>query len=52
MLHVVPQHELLGIRIEIHLLVHPVGYRMPVQVILEPVRSYVRGTISGSRPCR
>jgi len=25
---------------------------MPVQMMLEPVRSYVSGTISGSSPCR
>ena len=25
---------------------------MPVQVMLEPVRSYVSGTISGTSPCR
>jgi hypothetical protein len=31
---------------------HPVGHRMPVQVMLEPVRSYVSGTISGTIPCR
>ncbi len=31
MLHVIPQHELLEVRMEVHLLVHPVGNRMPVQ---------------------
>ena len=51
-LHVIPQHQLLGIRVQVHLLVHPVGNRMPVEVMLEPVRSYVRGTIGGSSPCR
>jgi len=51
-LHMIPQHELLGIGMEVDLLVHPVGNRMPVQVMLEPVRSYVRGTISGTSPWR
>ena len=45
---VMAQHQLLGARVEVDLLVHPVGHRMPVQVMLEPVRSYVSGTISGS----
>ena len=36
-LHVVPQHQLLRLRMQIHLLVHPVGYRIAVQVVLEPV---------------
>jgi hypothetical protein len=57
---VIAQHEFLGIGLQIHLLVyprcarhrHPVGHRMPVQVVLEPVRSYVSGTLSGSSPCR
>ena len=35
---------------EVGLLVDPVRHRVAVQVVLEPVRSYVRGTISGSRP--
>jgi hypothetical protein len=51
-LHVIPQHQLLGIRMQIHLLVHPLGNRIAVQVMLEPVRSYVSGTISGTSPCR
>ena len=51
-LHVIPQHQLLGIRMQVHLLVHPVGNRMPVEMMLEPVRSYVSGTISGTVPCR
>ena len=34
-LHVVPQHQLLGVGMQIHLLVHPVGYRLAVQVMLE-----------------
>jgi hypothetical protein len=45
---------------QVHLLVypryarhrHPVGNRIPVQMMLEPVRSYVRGTIGGTNPCR
>jgi len=48
----IPQHQLLGVRMQIHLLVHPVGNRMPAQVMLEPVRSYVSGTISGTSPWR
>ena len=51
-LHVIPQHEFLGIRMQVDLLVHPIGHRIAVQVILEPVRSYVSGTISGTIPCR
>ena len=34
-LHVIPQHELLGIRMQVHLLVHPVGHRVAVQVMLQ-----------------
>jgi hypothetical protein len=48
----IPQHQLLGVGMQINLLVHPVGNRVPVQVMLEPVRSYVSGTISGTIPCR
>jgi hypothetical protein len=47
-LHVIAQHQLLGIGMEVHLLVHPVGHRVAVQVMLELVRSYV----SGTKPCR
>jgi hypothetical protein len=58
--HVIPQHQLFGIRMEVHLLVHPrcarhrrpLGHRIAVQVMLQPVRSYVSGTISGSSLCR
>jgi hypothetical protein len=31
---------------------HPIGNQMPVRVALEPVRSYVSGTISGTNPYR
>jgi hypothetical protein len=31
---------------------HPGGHRVAVQVVLEPVRSYVSGTISGTIPWR
>jgi len=31
---------------------YPVGYRMSVQVVLEQVRSYGRGTTSGTSPWR
>jgi hypothetical protein len=34
-LHVVPQHEFLGIRMEIDLLVHPLRHRVAVQVMLQ-----------------
>jgi hypothetical protein len=51
-LHVIPQHQLHGIRMQIHLLVHPIGHRVAAQVVLEPVCSYVSGTISGTSPCR
>jgi hypothetical protein len=30
-LHMIPQHQLLGIRMQVHLLVHPVGHRIAVQ---------------------
>ena len=46
------QHQLLGIQMKVHLLVHPVGHWIAVQMMLEPVRSYVSGTISGTIPCR
>jgi hypothetical protein len=29
-LHVVAQHELLGVWMQVHLLVHPLGHRVPV----------------------
>jgi hypothetical protein len=32
---VIPQHQLLGMRMEVDLLVHPLGNRMPVQMMLE-----------------
>jgi hypothetical protein len=31
----IPQHELLGVGMQVHLLVHPVGYRVAVQVVLK-----------------
>ncbi len=40
-----------GVRMKIDLRVHPVEHRVAVQVMLEPVRSYVSGTISGTGPC-
>ena len=36
-------------RIRIRLLVHPLWDRVAIQVVLEPMRSYVRDTFSGSR---
>jgi hypothetical protein len=48
----IPQHQLLRVRMQVHLLVHPLGHRMPVHMMLEPVRSYVSGTIRDSSPCR
>jgi hypothetical protein len=41
----IPQHQLLAIRIQIHLLVHPLWHRVAIEMVLEPVRSYVSGTI-------
>ncbi len=49
-LHVISQHQFLWLRIQIHLLVHPLRHQVPVQMMLEPVRSYVSGTISGQQP--
>jgi len=49
---VIPQHQLLRVRMQVHLLVYPLGHRIAVQVVLEPVRSYVSGTINGTNPCR
>ena len=51
-LDVISQHQLLGIRMQVDLLVHPLRHRIAVEVVLEPVRSYVSGTISGTIPCR
>jgi hypothetical protein len=34
-LHVIAQHQLLGIRMQVHLLVHPVGHRVAAQVMLQ-----------------
>jgi hypothetical protein len=64
----IPQHQLLRVRMQIHLLVyptlrwappqstgtgkHPVGHWVAIRVMLEPVRSYVSGTIRDSSPCR
>ena len=31
----IPQHQLLGVGMQVHLLVHPVGNRVAVQVMLE-----------------
>lgn len=33
--HVIAQHQLLGIRMEVHLLMHLVGHRIAAQVMLE-----------------
>jgi hypothetical protein len=59
-LHLIPQHRLLGVWMKVNLLVYPrcarhrqpVRHRIAIQVVLEPVRSYVSGTISGTSPCR
>ena len=51
-LHVVAQHELRGVRMQAHLLTHPLRHRIAAQMMLEPVRSYVSGTISGNSPCQ
>ncbi len=34
-LHVVAQHQLLGVEMQIHLLVHPLGHRILVRVMLQ-----------------
>jgi hypothetical protein len=34
-LHVVPQHQILGIRMQLHLLVHPLRHRIAVQMMLD-----------------
>jgi hypothetical protein len=34
-LHVIAQHQLLGVGMQIHLLVHPLGHRISVQAILK-----------------
>jgi hypothetical protein len=34
-LHVIPQHQLLRIRMQVHLLVHPLRHRVAAQVVLE-----------------
>jgi hypothetical protein len=49
---VIPQHQLLRVPIQAHLLEHPARNQIAVQVMLEPVRSYVRGTISGTSSWR
>jgi hypothetical protein len=36
---------------QVHLLAHPAGHWIPVLVVLEPLQSYVSGTISGTSPC-
>jgi hypothetical protein len=48
----IAQHQLLGVRMQIDLLIHPTGHRIPVQLVLQPVRSYVNGTIGGTNPWR
>jgi hypothetical protein len=50
--NLIPQHQFLGVWMEIHLSVHSLWHRVAVQVMLEPVRSYVSGTISSTSPCR
>ena len=39
-LHVSPQHQLLGVRMQVHLLVYPVGHRVAAQVVLEQGQGY------------
>jgi hypothetical protein len=38
-LHVIAQQQLRGVRMEVNLLVHPLGHWIAIQVMLEPVRS-------------
>lgn len=35
MLHLIAKHELLGVRIQIHLLLHPLRHRVAVKASLE-----------------
>jgi hypothetical protein len=50
-LHVIAQLQFLGIRMQVHLLVHSVGHRVAVQVMPEPVRSHFSDKIMGGEPC-
>jgi hypothetical protein len=40
---VIAQHELLGIRMQVYLLVYPVGHRVAVQVMLEQGQGHDQG---------
>ena len=42
-LHVIPQHQLLGVRMQVNLLVHPLGHRVAVQVMLEERQRHNEG---------
>ena len=44
-LHMIAQHELLGVWVQVDLLVHPVGNQVAIGVMLESVQNYFRGTI-------
>jgi hypothetical protein len=37
---------------QVDLLVHPLRHRIATQMMLDPVRSYVSGTIGGTSPCQ
>jgi hypothetical protein len=37
---VIPQHQLLGVRMQVHLLVHPIWHRVAVQVVLQQRQRY------------
>jgi hypothetical protein len=39
-LRVIPQHQFLGIRMQMHLLVHPVGHRVAPQMMLEQCKRH------------
>jgi hypothetical protein len=39
-LHVIAQHELLRVRMQVHQLVYPVGHRVAVQVMLQELQGH------------
>ena len=42
-LHVIPQHQLLRVRMQVHLLVHPIRHREAVQVMLQQHQRHDQG---------
>ncbi len=39
----IPQHQLFGVRMEVHLHVHPLRHRIAVQVVLEQRQGHDQG---------